>query len=288
MPYDPTKQTDISLLTLAQLTRGGAWQLALAHDRGHHLLIWVTRGQGVALIDAARRGVGAYNALFIPARHLMALELGRQGLGLALAIPGDTGLNLPQSPQHLRIRDATAQAELTMLMDALAREHSAQRPLAQGAMLAYSELVAIWLHRHIDRQMNEMATDATPDTASDMVPDTAARRLSRAWCARLVTDFANPASMADHAAALGVTPTHLTRVSRAQTGRTAARLLSERQLHAAHSLLVTTDVAILDIARHLGFGSAAYFTRFIKQHTGQPPTALRQAARRHPVPLPRH
>ena len=91
-------------------------------------------------------------------------------------------------------------------------------------------------------------------------------------------EFASGASMAEHAAALGVTPTHLTRVCRTETGRTAAALLTERLVHAAHSLLAGTDAPAQDIARHLGFGSAAYFTRFMQQHTGAAPTALRRTA----------
>jgi len=267
MPFDPSEQADISLVTLAQLTQAGPWQLSLAHDRGQHLLIWITRGQGVALIDGARRGLGVHNALFIPARHLMALEPGRQGYGMALMIPADTSLTVPQSPQHLRIREVTAQTELTMLLEALGREQNTGRTLSQSAMLAYAELVAIWLRREMDS-----ADQPAP-------PETAARHLSRAWCARLVTHYADPAGMAEHAAALGVTPTHLARVCRAETGRTAAGLLCERQVHAAHQLLIDTNVPVLDIARHLGFGSAAYFTRFMKAHTGAPPSALRQKAR---------
>lgn len=266
MPFDPSEQADISLVTLAQLTQAGPWQLSLAHDRAHHLLIWITRGQGVTLIDAARRGLGVHNALFVPARHLMSLEPGRQGYGMALMIPADTSLTLPESPQHLRIRDVTAQTELTMLLEALGREQNARRALSQSAMLAYAELVAIWLRREMDSE-----DQTTP-------PETAARHLSRTWCARLVTHHTSPAGMGDHAAALGVTPTHLARVCRAETGRTAARLLCERQLHAAHQLLIDTNVPVLDIARHLGFGSAAYFTRFMKAHTGSPPSALRKNA----------
>ena len=75
------------LLTLAQLAASGAWQLDLVHDRPVSLLIWITRGQGLALLDGARRGVGAHNALFVPAGNLMALDLGRQGFGQALILP---------------------------------------------------------------------------------------------------------------------------------------------------------------------------------------------------------
>jgi len=278
MPFEPTEQPSLALVTLAQLTQAGPWQLSLAHDRPQHLLIWMTRGQGVALLDGARRGVGVHNALFIPARSLMSFDPGRQGYGTALLIPRDSEVILPQQPQHLRIRDVAAQTELTQLMEVLGREQSGQRPLCQAAMYAYTDLVAIWLRRNMDRQMDDPALSGPPDTA--------ARRLSRAWSARLVSKFSSPASMGDHAAALGVTPTHLTRVCRTETGRTAARLLGERQLHAAHQLLIATKVPVLDIARHLGFGSAAYFTRFIRQHTGNTPTGLRQNARSGKIRLP--
>ncbi|MCF6232223.1 MAG: helix-turn-helix domain-containing protein [Rhodobacteraceae bacterium] len=270
MPFDPSENTKIALVSLAELAKGGSWRLSLAHDRDHHLLIWITRGQGMALIDGARRGVGIHNALFIPARHLMAFDLGRQGFGpgfgQALVIPADTLLTLPTTPQHLRIRDVTAHAEISLLLEALGREQNTRRALFQSAVLATAELVAIWLHRQIDLHLEN-----NPPPRSS-----AGRTLSRAFCARLVTDYASPADMGDHAAALGVTPTHLARVCRAEIGTTAAKLLAERHVHAARQLLGETDVPVLDIARHLGFGSAAYFTRFIKAHTGLVPTALRR------------
>ena len=271
MPYDPTEQTDIRLLSLAQLTQAGSWQLALAHDRPEHLLIWMTRGQGVALVNGARRGIGTHNVLFVPARHLMAIDPGRQGFGQALQLPADTHLTLPQSVQHLRIRDVAAQKELTMMLDSLGREQNQNAPLSQSAIQAYAELAAIWLRRQIGAQvLSEQRL-------------TAAQRLVRAYCQRLVSDFATGANMADYAAALGVTPTHLTRVCRAETGLTAATLLTQRILHAAQTLLTATKVPVQDIARHLGFGSAAYFTRFIQSHTGQSPTEVRAHRANRPV-----
>ena len=271
MAYEPADQTDITLTTLARLCQRGAWQLSLAHDRGYHLLIWITRGQGVALLDGATRGVGTHNVLFVPARHLMALSLGRQALGQALLIPADTSLTLPGTPQHLRIPGVEAQGEMRVLSAALAREQNARQPLFESAMLAYCELVAIWLRRQMEGQPGVAGQSPRPESG--------ARRLSRQWCTHLVASFTSSVGMNDHAAALAVSPTHLARVCRSQTGKTAAQLLAERQLHAAHQLLLDTDVPVQDIARHLGFANATGFTRFFKTHTGQPPTALRRAGK---------
>ncbi len=267
MAFDPLVQSQLSLVTLARLCQAGKWRLSLAHDRGHHLLIWITRGQGLALIDGAQRGIGAHNALFIPAHHLMAVDPGRQGFGQALLIPPATALTWPATPRHLRVVGAAAQAEMNRLTEALGREYDSARPLGESAVRAYGELVSIWLRRQMQQ------------TPSGAARDSAARRLSRRWCARVVGHFANPGDMKAHAAALGVTPTHLARVCRAETGRTAAGLLSQRRLHAARQLLSDTDVPVADIARHLGFASAAGFTRFVTTHTARPPSALRRNSR---------
>ena len=77
----------IELLTLAQLSQGQDWRVHLCHDRPANILIWITRGQGLLQLDGQRRGLGAHNAVFIPAGALFALDLGRQGIGQAVVIP---------------------------------------------------------------------------------------------------------------------------------------------------------------------------------------------------------
>lgn len=253
--------------TLAQLAGGQNWRLALAHDRAEHLLIWSTRGQGRLLLDGIRRGVGAHNAIFVPAGTLFAYDAGRQTAGHVMRVPGTAGLTLPQIPRHLRIRDTASMAELTGLLEAAVREQQAARPLAAQSLDAYAALISVWLQRQCGLE----------EHASGRL--SAAARLARAYCQRVSSHFAEPMTMSDHAAALGVTPTHLTRACKAATGRTAAELLTERTLYESRRLLTETDTAAQDIARFLGFGSAAYFTRFIQHHCGLPPTGLRRAAR---------
>jgi len=176
-------------------------------------------------------------------------------------------VRLPEGPRQLRIRDADAINELTGILDAAQREVTQARALSQDALDAHMALMSVWLRRQIAR----------PEHLP--LPMNAAARLSARFCARVAQHHATGMSMADHAAELGVTPTHLTRACKAATGRTAADLLTERVLHAARVALTETRAPAQDIARHLGFGSAAYFTRFMQQHTGQTPTALRRAAR---------
>ncbi len=257
----------LHIQTLAQFSSGQDWQLSLAQDRPHHLLFWITRGQGRLLMDGQRRGLGTHNAVFVPAGQLFALDLGRQGMGQVISILDGTDLTLPNTARHLRIRDAQVMGEFTTLLETALREQTTARPLQADALVAHSALISVWLRR-------QMAQD-------EHIPPrrNAAQRLSARFCARVSANFSQNITMADHAEALDVTPTHLTRACKSATGRTAADLLTERVLFEARMLLVTTKVPAQDIARHLGFGSAAYFTRFVQQHTGATPTQLRKKAR---------
>ncbi|MEP4988656.1 MAG: AraC family transcriptional regulator, partial [Paracoccaceae bacterium] len=135
----------ISIRTLAHLTRGGQWQLGLMHERSEHLFVWITRGQGRALLDGARRGLGTHNALYIPAGTTMAIELGRQSSGLAVVIPDATELRLPGQAHHLRIRDVSAQSEVNMILEGIQREQTNGRPLVAEAIEAQTALLSIWL-----------------------------------------------------------------------------------------------------------------------------------------------
>lgn len=265
MTASELESVPIRNVALAQLTPLGSWQLSLSHHRDHHLLLWITRGQGVALLDGVRSGVSLHSAIFVPAQHLMAIELGRQSFGQAAIISKDQSEHWPDKPMHIKIRETGKQTELVALLDAVNRELTLGDDLLSQSLQSYANLIAIWLQRY------QATTQPEPRK-------TAARKLMQRYCRRLVQAYADGSSMADHANALGVTPTHLTRVCKSETGLTAAALLTQRLLHAARTDLVSTRDQSKDIAHRLGFGSSAYFSRFIQVHTGQSPTALRRAA----------
>jgi AraC family transcriptional activator of pobA len=262
----------IQIGSIAQMARGAAWRLEQLHSHDHHLLLWITRGQGRMILQGLRSGIGTHNAVFVPAGTLLALDLGKQGFGLAAHLPlhrdpgGDLGL--PDEPQHLRIRNVQAQAEMASILDAMQREQTAQRPHADEGMRAQSILLSVWLRR----QMLEHADDAPRFTA--------AHRLVQAYCALVARDYASPKLMGDYAAELGVTPTHLTRTCREASGLTAADILTQRSLYAARDMIETTDRPLQDIGQSLNFSSPAYFSRFVQHHTGQSPSMLRRSAKR--------
>ncbi|MBT25128.1 MAG: AraC family transcriptional regulator, partial [Rhodobacteraceae bacterium] len=147
MPSEPPPPAEIRISSIAQLTRGGAWHLSELHDRDHDLLLWVTKGQGLAILQGIRRGVGAHNAFYIPAGTLFSLDLGRTGFGIAVRVPHDPALTLHDAPMLLRIREVHAQSELTGLLDALQRELEHNAPFVDEAARARVALISVWMRR---------------------------------------------------------------------------------------------------------------------------------------------
>lgn len=257
----------IRVTTIAHLSQGAAWRMELQHSYETDMLFWITRGQGRAVLQGVRRGIGTHNLIWVPAGTCLSMDLGKQGSGLAVELPAGLGLGFPPDLLHLRVRDVHCQHELTGYFDVMARELRDLRPFADEAVRAQMLLVSVWLRRQL--------LSSPPDAR-----ETAAERLVRAYAALMARDFASGRSMADLAQDLGVTATHLSRVCKEVAGQTAADLLTERVLHAARDRVERTDLPFQVIAADLGFGSAAYFTRFVHTHTRMSPTNLRRAAQK--------
>ncbi|MCQ0093071.1 helix-turn-helix domain-containing protein [Roseovarius sp. M141] len=252
-------------MTIAQWAHGAPWRLTLPHSQTRHALIWITRGQARAAVGGLRRGIGAHNALVVPAGTLFSLDIGPGCYGQVCLIPPGGPALMQDEPEHLRIREAQAQGELTALLEAMMRETSQARPFADESAQALAIMISVWLRRALIGQ--------------DPVPRlTAAQRLVVAYAALVEQSHASGQPMAAYARDLGVTPTHLGRSCKACCGLTAADLLVQRTLHAARVLLEDGDDAIRHVAAQLGFGSAAYFSRFIQAHTGASPSTLRRKA----------
>ncbi|WP_375266973.1 helix-turn-helix domain-containing protein [Planktotalea sp.] len=60
---------------------------------------------------------------------------------------------------------------------------------------------------------------------------------------------------------------------------TAADSLTQHSLQRARRMIEDDGMKAVDIAKQLGFSTPAYFTRFIKTHTGATPSELRNQAK---------
>lgn len=234
-------------------------------------LIIVTKGQGRVTIAGRQRGYGPNNLIFVPPRTMYGLETGPTSFGQILSIPSAMAEEWPEEVVHLRLRDVSAMKELTHHLEQLERELSNDQPGAPRAALYMAGLLAVFFDRQLFAHADELEPEPNP-----------AERLVAAYTDLVERDFQEHLGVAGYAAALGVTPTHLTRCCKQTCGKSALQLLNDRILFEARNLLRNTKQPVSSIASDLGFRSAAYFSRAFQSHTGMTPSAFRE---RGPVTL---
>ena len=83
-------------------------------------------------------------------------------------------------------------------------------------------------------------------------------------------------TVSQYAGALSITPTHLSRITRSATGRSASNLIVERVVREARRNLAYTTLPISTIAYTLGFNDPAYFSRMFSEATGLSPRSFRE------------
>jgi len=87
-----------------------------------------------------------------------------------------------------------------------------------------------------------------------------------------------PASF--YARELGISPTHLNRIVKQLTGRSAQTLINGKLIDEAQRELLFTQMAVQEIGYRLGFSDPAYFSRFFLAQTGLSPRQWRLAQSR--------
>lgn len=258
-------QDDFRVVPLPHFARGGRWRTEAMRSHSQPLLIWFTKGQGRITVAGNTRGYGPHNAVYIPTGTMHGFDMLGQVFGTIVFFPDNAEIDLPAEPLHLRFREAALHSELTILIDNIQRELERDQSAQDRALVHHGGLLSVWLQRQAENMPEaEIQLDAS-------------RRLTAAFTALVERDFHLAKSVSEYASELGVTPTHLSRVCNIACGRPASSLLNERVHYEARRLLRETRTPVKDIAEHLGFTSAAYFTRSFQKQSGQTPSLFRKA-----------
>jgi AraC family transcriptional regulator len=102
------------------------------------------------------------------------------------------------------------------------------------------------------------------------------------WRLKRAIDFvearlSGPVSLADLAAATGLTRMHFAAQFRAATGLRPHEYLLRRRIERSQELLLRRDISVVDVALSVGFQTQSHFTTVFKRFVGQPPLAWRQS-----------
>lgn len=91
-------------------------------------------------------------------------------------------------------------------------------------------------------------------------------------------------ALADVAAAVQVSPSHLSALFQRATGGGVLAYHTSLKMAVARNLLDTTDISIRQVASAVGYGDQLYFSRQFRQHHGQSPRAYRNREQQRPHP----
>lgn len=244
------------------------WELAPhRHVRLHQLLL-LRSGSGTLHLEGSASPLAAMSLVNVPpgAVHAFAFERGTQGWVATLADDLVEQLLGPAAEER-RVLAAggvfAADASLGALMAQIAAEFEGRAP---SRALLLRGLSAVLLG-----QAARAAARAAP------VPrDTPGSALLRRFELLLETRLLQHRTVADCAATLAVTPTHLSRVLRAATGQPASRLIEARLMREARRQLAYTSLQVASIAYTLGFADPAHFSRAFSRVEGLSPRAFRE------------
>ncbi len=230
------------------------------HERMAQITFWM-RGEGSYFIEDRRLDFIAPAVSFVPSGVVHGFSVAAETSDALVASVADSALPPIRALSTLafdRPVMVRGQAEnphwarLGHIMERLYEDYRL------GLSHSLSALVAV--------AANDIASlAATGDAAHG------GNELAQAFRRLVDSHFRENWPMERYVAALGSTQHLLAKASRQTFGMPAKAFIDERRLLEAKRLLLFTVRSVEDVAYEIGFHDPAYFSRFFRQRTGQPP-----------------
>ncbi|WP_417666748.1 AraC family transcriptional regulator [Roseibium sp.] len=256
------------------------WAVEPHFHEGLSQLFVFAGGRIDARIDSDHRFIEGPALVWLPALITHGFAYPQDMVGWVLTVPTRDVSRLAATSQWMaswidrpQILQGAAHQPVIDKALALIRTIEAEHDLNDEAQSAVLEAQFLLMLAQLHRGLQQVAGERTP-------PGEPRSQLLRAFLTKLDQRFLQVRSVSEYAGILSVTPTHLSRVAKAMTGRTAAELIQERVLLEAKRKLALTDMPISEIAYELSFSSASYFTRFFRAREKVTPKAFRLKSRR--------
>jgi AraC family transcriptional activator of pobA len=243
------------------------WEFAPHRHARLHQVTLVESGGGTVHLEGAALPLKPMSLLNLPPSCVHGFSFARGTQGYVATFPdelvdellarvGDVRRNLR------RPRLVPADAQTRQAIRQIWREFSG-RSTARALVLRGLAATLLGL------TARALAESASTETGTDESP------LLRRFETLLEQHYLEHWKVADYARTLAVSPTHLTRVTRAITGAGAARMIDARVMREARRNLAYTSMSVTTVAYALGFADPAYFTRAFTRTVGVSPRAFR-------------
>lgn len=255
------------------------WRIPAHQHLGLHQFQLLTRGSLAGEIDGAPMQLHAPALLMVAPGAVHGWTYSRDALGHQVTVPSATlaallgdavsaQAGLEQSFVVDGERAGGVAPQLVPVFEAIAREFTGSDAGRVPCLLAHATVLAVAFLR--------MREDTAGAHRARGVRDTLVQR----YRALVDRHYREHQPLAFYAESLGVTPDHLSRTCRQVAGQSALELLHERVMLEARRLLTYTEAPVAHVAHQLGYGDAAYFSKFFARCVGRSPSAYRDGVAR--------
>ncbi len=244
------------------------WEFAPHRHARLHQVLLLARGGGRATLEGRTHGLRPMDVVNLPAGrvHGFTFKRGTQGWVVTLATEILDEVLTPQEGLGRVLSDAAifrGTPQMRALMKDIFVEYGARHFARAHVLKALSAL----LLGYVARALAEGMTLAGSAGESAIIGK---------FEALLDVHFVEHWPVARYAAALKITPTHLSRLTREAFGCPATHMIRDRIVREARRNLVYTNLPVSTIAYALGFDDPAYFSRIFSNATGLSPSEFRE------------
>ena len=249
------------------------------HRHDFQEILWVRSGSGEQAIDGRHLPIQPQTFYLIARRQVHQLITGINLDGLVIRFADAFLPNFPalvtghyqivlfknSGLNHaLPVSDAET-ADFEHLFQQITREYARRTEPGQHEILRH--LLTVLLIK-----LEQVQTRVVRETKTAVNPDL---QLFHQFTTLLEQKYSQTHAVHDYAAALGITPRHLSAISQRFVGSTAKHLISERLILEAKRQLTFTNHSIKEIAHALGYKDASYFSKAFKKQTGVAPQSYK-------------
>jgi AraC family transcriptional activator of pobA len=237
------------------------------HGRLHQVLL-ISRGGGRATMEGQEYRLKPMVAVNVPAGHVHGYEFtrGTQGWVVTIATEILDEVIAPSEGLARVLSEATllrATPAMRRMMQEIFAEYDGRNFARAHVLKALSAALLGLVARQLAAQTSHGAS-----TAGDRLVDRFETLIDE--------HYREHWAVARYAAALKVTPTHLSRLTREAFGCPASHIIRDRLVREARRQLVYTNMPVSTVAYALGFNDPAYFTRTFTVATGLSPSEFRE------------
>ena len=253
--------------TIADRSELHDWELAPHRHARLHQVLLIANGGGWATLDGKTQALPTGSLVNVPPEHVHSFRFEKDTRGWVTTLADELLDELLVGVGTLRSEldqacVLSADTFVTQTVHQIWLEFSAQEKARALVLRGLSGVLLGW----VARQLAQSTLADAKFNDSELV---------QRFKELIELNFKAHWSVSQYAKALSISPTHLSRLTRAANGSSALRMIEARLMREARRNLAYTNLSISSIAYTLGFTDPAYFSRVFTRDAGISPKAFR-------------